>query len=318
MTYERRKWYVIEGETEEAELERNLKLQNGEKRQEKQNGGVRFLLEGVVVNALMVSYRRFTEVMPEHAHGENVYEIHLVTDGKGTVMLNRKAYPVNAGVLYITGPGVLHEQIAGKENSVTEFGVYLQLEDARTGGELIRNLQKQPMWYGKAREALSRLAGEILTEQSAKRPGSAELLPHLLAEFFIECIRSILPGEEDSQSFPVPEEKFSAHAMQEENALLVTDEVFLYEYREITLQELARRLGFSVRQTQRLLYRIYGKSFTQKKLEARMSAALTLLQNSRYSITEISEQLGYSSMEHFSHAFAKYYGYVPSKLRKGM
>lgn len=303
-------------------MEQDLKLQGREKRQEKQrekqNGRVRFLLEGVVVNVLMVSYRRFTEVMPEHAHGENVYEIHLVTDGAGIVLLNRKAYPVNAGVLYITGPGVLHEQIAGRENPVTEFGLYLQLEADGTGGELIRNLQKQPMWYGKGRGVLSRLAGEILTEQSGKRPGSAELLPHLLAEFFIECIRSILPGEEDGQSFPVPEEKFSAHAMQEENALLVTDEVFLYEYREITLQELARRLGFSVRQTQRLLYRIYGKSFTQKKLEARMSAALTLLQNSRYSITEISEQLGYSSMEHFSHAFAKYYGCVPSKFRKGM
>ena len=47
-----------------------------------------------------------------------------------------------------------------------------------------------------------------------------------------------------------------------------------------------------------------------------MSAALTLLQNSRYSITEISEQLGYASMEHFSYAFSKFYGDVPSSVRK--
>ncbi len=286
-------------------------------RQGKQGGGVRFLLEGVVVNALMVSYRRFTEVMPEHAHGENVYEIHLVTDGKGTVLLNREAHPAGGGVLYITGPGVLHEQISDKENPVTEFGLYLQLEEDRAGGELIQSLRRQPMWHGKGRKSLPLLAGQILSEQAAERPGSVEKLPHLLADFLIECIRSMLKVPEEGEQLPAPEEKFSAHTVQEENAFLVTDEVFLYEYREITLQELARRLGFSVRQTQRLLYRIYGKSFTQKKLEARMSAALTLLQNSRFSITEISEQLGYSSMEHFSHAFAKYYGCVPSRLRKG-
>ncbi len=291
--------------------------QNKQEVQKKaQSGGVRFLLEGAVINAVMVSYRRFTEVMPEHVHGENVYEIHLVTNGEGTVMLNRKAYAVSPGLLYITGPGVPHEQIPDKASPVTEFGLYLQLEEGCPGGELLQSLRRQPMWYGTGRETLLRLTEQILLEQEAKLPGSAEKLPHLLAEFLIECIRSILLGTAEQKVLPNPEEVFFAHGVQEENALLVADEIFLYEYREITLQELARRLGFSVRQTQRLLYRIYGKSFTQKKLEARMSAAVTLLRNSRYSITDISERLGYSSVEHFSHAFANYYGYVPSKLRK--
>jgi len=288
---------------------------------DRQSPGIRFLLEGVVVNAVMVSYRRFTEVMPEHAHGENVYEIHMVLDGKGTVMLDKKEYSVSSGDLYVTGPGVLHEQIPGKEAFITEFGVYLQLEKGRAGGELIQCLRQHPMWHGKGRCILLSLVGQILQEKSAKQIGSAEKMPHLLAEFLIECIRSMkyeksIVTEEEEQM--LPEESFSAHTIQEENTLLVMDEVFLYEYRDITLQKLAQRLGFSARQTQRLLYRIYGKSFTQKKLEARMSAAVMLLQNSRYNITEISEQLGYSSMEHFSHAFTKYYGYVPSKVRKGM
>ena len=161
------------------------------------------------------------------------------------------------------------------------------------------------------------LTERILAEQGEAVFGQAELLPHLLAQFVIECIRSVNRKKREKKEKPVPEERFVTHAMQEENALLVIDEIFLYDYRDITLPELAKRLGFSVRQTQRLLERIYGKSFTRKKLEARMSAAMTLLRNSRYSITEISEQLGYSSMEHFSCAFAKYYGYVPSKIRKG-
>ena len=58
------------------------------------NNGYRFLLEGAVVTIAMVSYRRFTEVMPEHAHGENVYELHYVEQGRGAVLLNRKRYEV--------------------------------------------------------------------------------------------------------------------------------------------------------------------------------------------------------------------------------
>ncbi|MBQ9767415.1 MAG: AraC family transcriptional regulator [Lachnospiraceae bacterium] len=284
---------------------------------DRQSGGIRFLLEGVVINAVMVSFRRFTEGMPEHAHGENVYEIHLVTEGEETVLLNRQPYPLSPGMLYITGPGVLHEQSAGKENPLTEFGVYLQLENGAAGGALIQCLQQHPLWHGRGRSLLLPLAEQILREQAGELPGSAEKLPHLLAEFLIECIRSMTATDEvKPPSLPKPEERFVTHRIREENVLLVIDEIFLYEYREITLEKLAERLGFSVRQTQRLLERIYGKSFTEKKLEARMSAAVTLLQNSSYSITEISERLGYSSVEHFSHAFTKYYGDAPGKVRK--
>lgn len=279
-------------------------------------GGYRFLLEGVVVTIAMVSYRRFTEVMPEHAHGENVYELHYVEQGYGEVLLDRKRYEVKPGTLYITGPGVLHEQIPSKEVPLVEFGIYLQIQKNAGGGELLQGLHDNPLWCGRARNCLGQLTKEVLREQTGAGPGAGEKMQYLLAEFLIECIRSMLVAKEEESPLPLPQEQFGAHAIREENALLVADEIFLYEYRDITLEEMARRLGFSVRQTQRLLQRIYGKSFTQKKLEARMSAALTLLQNSRYSITEISEQLGYASMEHFSYAFSKYYGYVPSSLRK--
>ncbi|MDD6036850.1 MAG: AraC family transcriptional regulator [Lachnospiraceae bacterium] len=279
-------------------------------------GGYRFLLEGTVVTIAMVSYRRFTDVMPEHAHGEDVYELHYVEQGDGVILLNRQSYSASPGVLYITGPGILHEQIPSKENPLVEFGVYLQLQADKKEGELLQGLRAHPLWYGMGRSTLHNLTREIRKEQAGNQPGAGEKLQYLLAEFLIESIRSILAAKEEERILPEPQEKFGTHTIQEENALLVADEIFLYEYRDITLEELAGRLGFSVRQTQRLLNRIYGKSFTQKKLEARMSAAVTLLQNSRYSITEISERLGYASMEHFSYAFSKYYGFAPSTLRK--
>lgn len=285
-------------------------------KESKKCGGIRFLLEGVVIHAVMVSYRRFTKGMPEHAHGENVYEIHLVTEGEGTVRLNGQYYLLLLGSLYVTGPGVLHEQLSHEKNPITEFGIYLQLEGERTGDALLSCLQNHGLWCGKANQSLPELARQILLEQEGTLLGSVEKLPHLLAEFLIECIRSMTWNGEVEKYLPLPEEKFSSHRVQEENLQLVTDEIFLYEYRDITLEKLAERLGFSVRQTQRFLGRMYGKTFTRKKLEARMSAAVSLLKNSSFTITEIGERLGYSSVEHFSYAFSEYFGEVPSSLRK--
>ena len=104
--------------------------------------------------------------------------------------------------------------------------------------------------------------------------------------------------------------------IKEENAQLVMDEMFLYEYKEICLESLAERLGFSARQTQRFIQKSYGKSFSEKKLEARMLAAVTMLSHTNMKITDISENLGYSSVEHFSNAFSKYYGKSPREYRR--
>ena len=96
----------------------------------------------------------------------------------------------------------------------------------------------------------------------------------------------------------------------------IIEEYFLYEYQDLTLEKLSSRLGLSHRQTERLLQKHYGMTFLQKKFEAKMSAALILLQDPSNSITEISVQLGYSSVEHFSAAFRKYYGISASEWRK--
>ena len=60
----------------------------------------------------------------------------------------------------------------------------------------------------------------------------------------------------------------------------------------------------------------YGKSFQQKKAEARMSVAAILLSDQSLSITDIAENLGYSSIEHFSSSFRRFYNTSPREFRK--
>ena len=111
---------------------------------------------------------------------------------------------------------------------------------------------------------------------------------------------------------------FPAQSSLTDLTSVIIEEYFLYEYRNLSLEELAKRLGRSPRQTQRLLLEYYGKSYQQKKAEAKMSAAALLLADKSKNMASISEELGYSSPEHFSAAFRGYYGTTPREYRKGL
>ena len=161
------------------------------------------------------------------------------------------------------------------------------------------------------------MAQAILWEKTNQKPGYRQKIPLLLAELMIECVRNFVSdGKIYDNKLPVPSNKLSVHLLQEENTLLVIDEIFLCRYADITLEQLADSIGLSTRQTQRLLEKNYNKSFSAMKLEARMAAAETLLRNSSLKITEISNRIGYSSIEHFSNAFKKFYGVSPGQYRK--
>lgn len=76
-------------------------------------------------------------------------------------------------------------------------------------------------------------------------------------------------------------------------------------YHSITLPKLAQMLGLSIRQTERTMKHDYGTTFTQKRTEARLNAALHLLSTTALPVNQISKQVGYSTLEQFCQAFKK-------------
>ena len=115
-----------------------------------------------------------------------------------------------------------------------------------------------------------------------------------------------MPGEQHSPAASSPNDL----------AYLIIEEAFLYHYRDITLESLAAQLGLGIRQTERLLQIHYHKTFQAKKKEARMSAACSLLRGTDASVSSIAEELGYSSVEHFSNAFRRFHSMTPSQFRR--
>ena len=106
-----------------------------------------------------------------------------------------------------------------------------------------------------------------------------------------------------------------APALTRAGLMPIIEDAFFYRYRTLTLDDLARLINLSARQTQRLIKQNFGKTFSQKLAEARMAAASQYLLNTDLSVTEISDRAGFSSIEHFSAAFRRVTGMSPRQYR---
>ena len=275
---------------------------------------IQFHIENTTFSALNIVYERFHRSIPKHSHGRGSYEIHYIPYGKGIVEIEGQPYHVVPGTLYVTGPQIEHEQKPDKLDPMAEYCIYLKITDKRnayiesTANNFVSLFINTPVWFGADTQSIHPLMQQIFQELEFRHAGYMTQVETLLAQCIVKIIRNY---EHNYES----QEHFSPSNLVDSKYIIV-EEGFLYEYENLTLQKLSARLGLSARQTERFLRVTYGKTFLQKITESKMSAANILLLDSDKSITDIAYNLGYSSVEHFSHAYKRHYGLTPSKYRK--
>ena len=273
-----------------------------------------FTIEGIQFTVISICLEKLPMLMPMHSHSKNSYEIHYISYGYGTLRANGNTYPITPGTLFVTGPEVEHEQISVPETPMTEYCIYLKISSpshkAVHTNPLIRSFISHPFWFGSGDNATYELMNQIIRELEHPQEGYELVLQSLLQQVIIMLVRNynvaVVPGKQHSPAASSPNDL----------AYLIIEEAFLYHYRDITLESLAAQLGLGIRQTERLLQIHYHKTFQAKKKEARMSAACSLLRGTDASVSSIAEELGYSSVEHFSNAFRRFHSMTPSQFRR--
>lgn len=94
-------------------------------------------------------------------------------------------------------------------------------------------------------------------------------------------------------------------------------EYLLKNYKKpITIQKLAKAVGTNEFTLKKGFKVIFGETVFSCISNLRMNKAKQLLLNNNLSISQVSEIIGYKNPQHFSTAFKKKFGYVPSKLKK--
>ena len=87
-------------------------------------------------------------------------------------------------------------------------------------------------------------------------------------------------------------------------------------YKTVSLKELSSIFNYSERQLQRIIQNATGHTFIENIQNQKMKRASDLLINSALSVSEISEQTGFQSLNNFRKIFFRHFGMTPSEYRK--
>lgn len=269
-----------------------------------------FTLGTLLISPVHVRIEALSPVIAAHRHSNTSYEIHYAARGRGTVTIDGQTRPVTADTLYITGPGVEHAQVCPKADPIVEYCLYLDCQrTARRQDDPFALFADTAFWMGQDGGRVFPLLERLIEENRRPQPDTREMSETLLRQIIIALTRMYRQHAPGPAASPAP-------ALTRAGFMPIIEDAFFYRYRDLTLADLAALLNLSTRQTQRVLQRHFGKTFSQKLTEARMASASQFLLTTDLSITDIGERLGFSSIEHFSAAFRQAMGCSPRQYRQ--
>lgn len=200
----------------------------------------------------------FKKNMAGHSHSKNSYELHFIIDGDGTLTTDNKSYALSKGDFFVTGPNIYHQQSTNPEKPLTEFYLYIQASDRKTNNALVSTFLSNHFYYSQNCE-LSYLVGKIIQEEKNQKWGYENIIAAYMQILLTEITRLYWPD------FTVTKE--SKENLNDKRFILI-EQAFINDPVGITLTKLSDIIGLCERQTQRLLDKYYGMSFSQKKAES--------------------------------------------------
>lgn len=200
----------------------------------------------------------FTKDMAGHSHSKNSYELHFIVGGEGTLATDTKTYSLSKGDFFVTGPNVYHKQSTNPEKPLTEYYLYIQAADKKTNNALVSTFLSNHFYFSKSCD-FSYIVERIINEDSHKKWGYENIIAALMQILMTETTRLYWPNFTAT--------KKSAENLNDKRFILI-EQAFINDPEGITLPKLSSIIGLCERQTQRLLEKYYGMSFSQKKAES--------------------------------------------------
>jgi AraC-like DNA-binding protein len=277
-----------------------------------ENMNVKLSLGGLLLNVLYVRSGYFYQSIVEHSHSIRSYELHYIPHGQGILVANGLEYPILPGTLYMTGPDIVHEQITDLADPMAEYCICFEVL-ANTGNDdpdlafIAEQFVQTSFWFGQDKQNMLQLFEQLSYETANRYVGCYLAVRNIIEQIVIKLIRNYTNNYPTSSAMPLK-------TLDDERSVIIENS-FLSNYHDLTVQTLAHKLGLSVRQTERTIQHYFGMSFTQKKTQARMTAAAHLLNNTSMSISEIAQHVGFSSLEPFCNAFKRYYNVSAGDFR---
>lgn len=268
-----------------------------------------------------ISVGRMLRYMPAHWHSNDFFEIYFAFSGDCPICFQDEVIPLKAGSVMILAPDVLHASPCYQDDCVL---LYFMVRASTFEKVFWNQLPPENLMTLFFRQALSMPKGpsylhfetgndfeikdllyRVWEEYQQNDLYGSQMMNALLSEFFILLLRRY----EGTAKLPRTEDFHWKHEFSA---------IFSYiqmNYQTVSQKDVAEKFHYSERQITRIIKNCTGLNFAQLILRLKMEKAADLLSKGTYSIENISQLTGYSTISSFYRAFCNYYNCTPKAYK---
>lgn len=258
------------------------------------------------INLLQIGrlYCNSGTIIPSHLHTD-LYELTIVTDGKGVIITNGVKTNVRRGDIYFSHPFDSHiiESDTEVPLKFDFFAFTCNNENFKKEIEFITEQFHDPNYRVFRDDNIRYIIGNAIAEICNENLYSDDLLKALFEQILIYLIRGFKRIAPENQSNNATDYEILSYRMM--------NYIDTHIYSIKNLDELSEVIGYSYSYLSALFKKTTGNTLSEYYIKKKLDVAQLLVLENRLKITEIAEKLNYSSVYSFSKAFSRRYAKSP-------
>ena len=237
------------------------------------------------------------------------FELTYVDTGTLYTVVDDVTYKLGEKNMMIYGPGQFHSQYSDEDQSVSYVTILFNMENLSPGvaGNWYEILINKVFPYNKKTYTLIK----TLVQESTTGAPYMDTLMHCL---LTETIVRLLQGE---YAAPAPQ---TASTVRQNYQDELFERIIAFVESKIceplTIAEICQQFSLSRSSLQLLFKNMVNQSPKKYISDMKLEKSCQMLRENKYTISEISLKLGYSSIHYFSNAFNQKYHISPSEYAK--
>jgi len=244
---------------------------------------------------------------------KDYYEVGYIISGSRKIITPTRTYDASAGMVGITHPYIYHKSVAVAEEEYEYVLIrftpeYVEPLLQEVGSTFVDKINDQTIFRfsPESQKKIQTMFLDIVEEYE-------KALPH--REFILQGLLFRL-------LFAIYEEKLSESSVIVNANTLTPPIMQALAYVETnfkgnpTLEELAKKVGFSTAYFSRLFSKQMGMSYTEYLDKIKIKHVQILLTQTNKTIMEIAEETGYCHGNYLNTQFKKHFGMTPGQYRK--
>lgn len=250
-------------------------------------------------------YNCYGHAIPEHR--QICAEVSYIIAGSGLMFGGGREHPVKTGEFFLSCPGERHYILPDKQENLRYFYIGFDMDESR----FLDRKELSAWWRFFSRPHASPVARcrfdtVTLMHRLNRSFGSGSLealsVECLLKQILLDVYQSFHPPA------PAPEEGASVG----NTVYSVMRYIDAHICEPVRVEEIAKELGYSGCYLSHLFREKMGATIRQYLAAQKIAKSLELMENSKLSLTQIAERLGYDSLQSFDRSFKRVMGASPS------